>query len=41
MFIPPKCKACAGTLSRKSYVNADLVCVNNDCKKEFELRVMK
>lgn len=36
-FIPAKCIECGGTLSRKSNVNPILVCVNDDCKKEFEM----
>lgn len=36
-FIPAKCTACGGTLTRKSNVDPTLICVNNDCKKEFQL----
>jgi len=36
-FIPPKCDKCGGSLTRKSNVDAILVCVNYDCKQEFQL----
>jgi len=36
-FIPPKCTACGGSLTRKSNVNSKLICVNQDCAQEFEL----
>lgn len=37
-FIPAKCTACGdGTLRRISNTNPNLVCVNSDCKREFEL----
>lgn len=36
-FIPAKCPECGGTLRRMSNENPILVCVNNDCKREFEL----
>jgi len=36
-FIPPKCDRCGDAVTRKSNVNARLVCVNGDCALEFAM----